>query len=205
MQLQSCNRESLSVDLHDCNLLCIDNGCYNSCVTGHVLYEQLMQQHQLMEKLCLQTLNMRRSYLKQCHLYKLVHGLPIFPNSPITTSSSHSYPTRSIHHLFYMYPPPLICYIICCACTVVFFVYFFTSGYILKSAPLLLFMYPLSFGINYYIQKNKLDIRTAAMHNLIIYGKNHGMATYMSIFLSGVTMIDNQNNWCLEVPLYKAY
>ena len=50
-------------------------------------------------KLCLQTLNMRRSYLKQCHLYKLVYGLSIFPNSPITTSSSHSYPTRSNHNL----------------------------------------------------------------------------------------------------------
>ena len=50
-------------------------------------------------KLRLQTLNMRRSYLKQCHLYKLVHGLSIFPNSPVTTSSSHSYPTRSNHNL----------------------------------------------------------------------------------------------------------
>ena len=50
-------------------------------------------------KLCLQTLNMRRCYLKQCHLYKLVHGLSIFPNSPVTTSSSHSYPTRSNHNL----------------------------------------------------------------------------------------------------------
>ena len=30
-----------------------------------------------------------------------------------------------------------------------------TSGYILELAPLLLFMYPLSFDINYYIQKKK--------------------------------------------------
>ena len=50
-------------------------------------------------KLRLQTLNMRRCYLKQRHLYKLVHGLSIFPNSPVTTSSSHSYPTRSNHNL----------------------------------------------------------------------------------------------------------
>ena len=28
-----------------------------------------------------------------------------------------------------------------------------TYGYILELAPLLLFMYPMSFGINYYIQK----------------------------------------------------
>ena len=50
-------------------------------------------------KLRLQTLNMRSSCLKQCHLYKLVHGLSIFPNSPVTTSSSHSYPTCSNHNL----------------------------------------------------------------------------------------------------------
>ena len=50
-------------------------------------------------KLRLQTLNMRRCYLKLCHLYKLVHSLSIFPNSPVTTSSSHSYPTRSNHNL----------------------------------------------------------------------------------------------------------
>ena len=44
----------------------------------------------------LQTLNMK-SY--QCHLYKLVHDLSIkFPNSPITTSSSDSYPTCSNHN-----------------------------------------------------------------------------------------------------------
>ena len=36
----------------------------------------------------------------QCHLYKLVHDLSIkFPNSPITTSSSDSYPTCSNHNL----------------------------------------------------------------------------------------------------------
>ena len=51
-----------------------------------------------LDKLRVQTLNMR-SFLKQCHLYKLVHGLSIFPNSPITTSSSHSYPTHSNHNL----------------------------------------------------------------------------------------------------------
>ena len=46
------------------------------------------------------------SYLKQCHLYKLVHGLSILPNSPLTTSSSHSYPTCSNHNILYMCPPP---------------------------------------------------------------------------------------------------
>ena len=30
-----------------------------------------------------------------------------------------------------------------------------TSGYILELAPLLLFIYPMSFDINYYIQKKK--------------------------------------------------
>ena len=53
-------------------------------------------------KLRLQTLNMRRSYLKQCHLYKLVHTAwsVHFSYSPITTSSSHSYPTCSNHNLY---------------------------------------------------------------------------------------------------------
>ena len=49
-----------------------------------------------LDKLRLQTLSMRRSYLKLCHLYKLVHGLSIFPNSPITTSS-HSNHNPSLH------------------------------------------------------------------------------------------------------------
>ena len=53
----------------------------------------------------LQTLNMRRCYLKQCHLYKLVHGLSVFPNSPVTTSSSHSYPLVLIVIFLYMCPP----------------------------------------------------------------------------------------------------
>ena len=43
-----------------------------------------------LDKLGLQTLKMRTSYLKQCHLYRLLHGLSIFPNSPITTSSISS-------------------------------------------------------------------------------------------------------------------
>ena len=56
-----------------------------------------------LDKLHLQTLYMRTSYLKQCHLYKLIHGLSIFPNSPITTFSS-SLPLTII--FLYMYPPP---------------------------------------------------------------------------------------------------
>ena len=53
--------------------------------------------------------------------------------------------------LIYLKRPCLIIYSCCCACTVLFF----TSGYILELAPLLLVMYPMSFGINYYIISKK--------------------------------------------------
>ena len=58
-----------------------------------------------------------------------------------------------LHHylaLIYLKRLCLIIYSYCCACTVLFY-----FGYILELAPLLLFMYPMSFGINYYIQKKK--------------------------------------------------
>ena len=41
-----------------------------------------------LETLHLDTLSKRRTYLKQCHLFKLVHGLSPFPNSPLTFSHS---------------------------------------------------------------------------------------------------------------------
>ena len=64
---------------------------------------------------------MRRSYIKQCHLYKLVHGLPFFLTLLLaTTSFSHSYPTCSSHNLSLHvgYPPPTQRVIFCDAiCT----------------------------------------------------------------------------------------
>ena len=43
-----------------------------------------LQYQERLESLHLDTLHTRRTYLKQCHLYKLVHGLSIasFPGSP---------------------------------------------------------------------------------------------------------------------------
>ena len=63
------------------------------------------------------------------------------------------YLTLLRHHLALIYLKRLyvIIYSYCCACTMLFF----TSGYVLELAPLLLFMYPMFFGINYYIQKKE--------------------------------------------------
>ncbi len=52
-----------------------------------------------LESLQLDTLRERRTYLKQCHLFKLVHGLSIFPNCPISFSHSSHSSTRSNHSL----------------------------------------------------------------------------------------------------------
>ena len=40
-----------------------------------------------------------RTYLKQCHLYKIVHCLSILPNSPFTFSHSSYFCTHSNHSL----------------------------------------------------------------------------------------------------------
>ena len=52
-----------------------------------------------LDSLSLVTLSKRRAYLKQCHLYKIVHGLSVFPNCPIALSHSSNHNTRSIHSL----------------------------------------------------------------------------------------------------------
>ena len=52
-----------------------------------------------LDRLHLDTLRGRRLYIKQCHLYKLLHGLSIFPNCPITSSHSQPYHTRFKHNL----------------------------------------------------------------------------------------------------------
>ena len=52
-----------------------------------------------LDRLHLDTLRGRRLYIKLCHLYKLLHGLSIFPNCPITSSHSQPYHTRFKHNL----------------------------------------------------------------------------------------------------------
>jgi len=52
-----------------------------------------------LETLYLDTLHKRRAYLKQCHLYKLVHGLSVFPSSQITFSHPSHYHTHFNHSL----------------------------------------------------------------------------------------------------------
>ena len=57
-----------------------------------------------LNKLHLETLQKRRSLFKQCHLFKLVHGLSNFPNSPITLAAPPHYNIRSNHNLFLNIP-----------------------------------------------------------------------------------------------------
>ena len=57
-----------------------------------------------LDKLHLETLHKRRSVLKLCHLFKLVHGLSIFPNSPIVFAVPSSYSIRSNHNLLLNVP-----------------------------------------------------------------------------------------------------
>jgi len=52
-----------------------------------------------LETLYLDTLHKRRAYPKQCHLYKLVHGISVFSSSPITFSHPFHYHTRFNHNL----------------------------------------------------------------------------------------------------------
>ena len=51
-----------------------------------------------LDKLSLHSLHMR-TCIKQCYLFKLLHGLSILPNSAIITFTFHSYHTHSNHNL----------------------------------------------------------------------------------------------------------
>ena len=51
-----------------------------------------------LRNLRLDTLQKRRALINQCHLYKLVNGLCVFPNSPLTHSHNHGHATRSSSH-----------------------------------------------------------------------------------------------------------
>ena len=59
-----------------------------------------------LDKLCFQPLNMRRSYLKQCHLYKLIHGLSIFLTLLLRLSLLTLASLVLIIIFLYMCPPP---------------------------------------------------------------------------------------------------
>ena len=60
--------------------------------------------HERLDKLNLETLKKRRSVFKLCHLFKLVHGLSNFPNSPIHFAVPSCYTTRSKHNLLLNVP-----------------------------------------------------------------------------------------------------